>query len=193
MDNELRLVPPIDEPAESIDQPAPAIDAPKWTITASDLLAREIAEAIDAIAARIPGLEAPHPSTARKVRGGRTVSRDFVLSIAGVVESRADLEASGIFNVEKALYTYQFNDAFRPVARRLAFLLASLNYTMDLGRANVARAALVTYSVIRRLARTDGALRTYVTIFRHKLGRKAGKPAPEEETTEEAVEPPKDE
>lgn len=181
MDNELRLVPPIDEPETSIDELAEAVDEPKRTLTASDLLAREIAEAIDAIAARIPGLEAPHPSTARRVRGGRTVSREFVLALAGLVESRADLQASGIFDVEKALYTYQFNDAFRPVARRLAFLLASLNYTMDLRRANVARAALAMYLGVRGLARRDVGLRAYVEIFRHKLGRKAGKPAPKEE------------
>jgi hypothetical protein len=65
---------------------------------------------------------------------------------------------------------------------------------MNLRRANVAREALVMYSVVRRLARTDGGLRTYVEIFRHKLGRKKGKPAPkDEETTVETVEPEEEE
>jgi len=55
------------------------------TITTAERLANEIADAIEAIAARIPQLEAPHPSTATSVRGARTVSREFIVSMIAAV------------------------------------------------------------------------------------------------------------
>src|SRR5438874_13804907 len=57
MEPELRLVQPV---AES-----------HATITASDLLAAEVRQAIDALSQRIPHLEIPHPLTAPHVRGAR--------------------------------------------------------------------------------------------------------------------------
>jgi hypothetical protein len=139
MDTQFRLVPPLESPSP--------------TVTAAERLASEIAEAIDAIAARIPQLEAPHPSTATGVRGARTVSREFIVSMIAAVEAMPELQSVHTFDPEEARATLQFIDAFRPIADRLAALLASVNYTVASRRAKVASAAMTTYAVARGLAR----------------------------------------
>src|ERR1044071_6699431 len=113
----------------------PDVETTSPTITAAQRLADDIAEAIDAIAARIPGLEAPHPSTATRVRGARTVSREFIASMIAAVEATPDLQSTGTFDPQEARATLQFIDAFRPIADRLASLQASINYTMASRRA----------------------------------------------------------
>lgn len=128
MDTNLRLLPPA--------------EAASPTITAAERLASEIAEAIDAIAARIPQLVAPHPSTATGVRGMRTVSREFIASMIAAVEAMPELQSVLTFHAEEARATLQFIDAFRTIADRLAALLASVNYTMASRRAKVASAAM---------------------------------------------------
>jgi hypothetical protein len=42
-----------------------------------------------------------------------------------------DLQDLGTFDTREARATLQFNDAFRKVAKRLAALLKSVNYTME--------------------------------------------------------------
>src|SRR2546430_9760857 len=61
------------------------------TVTAAQLLAEEIAAAIEAIAERVPQFEFAHPLTASNVRYARTVSRDFIASMAYTVEARQEL------------------------------------------------------------------------------------------------------
>jgi hypothetical protein len=159
------------------DGPGGPEDRPKVTVTEAQKLAREIRAGIDALAARIPGLESPHSSTARQVRGARTVSRKFILTMAAVVRWRRELQVIGTFDPDEALAMEQFNDAFRPVARHLASLLASVNYTMAARRARVARAALTTYAIVRGLARRGGdvELAHYLKSLRRDLNRK-GRP-----------------
>ncbi len=160
MDTQFRLVAPLETPSP--------------TVTAAERLANEIAEAIDTIAARIPQLEAPHPSTATGVRGARTVSREFIVSMIAAVEAMPELQSVGTFDTEEARATLQFIDAFRPVADRLAALMASVNYTMESRRAKVAAAAMTTYAVAKGLARDPGgaSLVVHLDILRHDLGRK---------------------
>jgi len=137
------------------------------------LLANEIAEAIEAIAARIPQLEAPHPSTAPGVRGARTVSREFIVSMITAVEATPELQSVGTFDTQKARATLQFIDAFRPIADRLAALLASVNYTMASRRAKVAAPAMTTYAVAKGLARDSSSapLAAHLDTLRRNLGR----------------------
>src|SRR2546423_12478405 len=97
---------------------------PTPTTTASDRLAEEILEAIEAIAARIPRLEAPHTMTAGSVRSGRTVSDDAIISMIGAVEREPQLQTLATFDVDYARETLQFNHAFRHVIDRLNFLTA---------------------------------------------------------------------
>lgn len=143
------------------------------TETAAERLAAEMMEAIDAFAARIANLESPHPSTAAKVRGARTVPRPFITSLIAVMEAMPDLQAVGTFDTQEARATLQFNDAFRKVADRLAALTKSLNYTMEARLARVTKAAMITYTVAKGLGRKhdDPALPTYLATLRRDLGR----------------------
>ena len=157
MDIQLRLVPPLDGPTP--------------TITASDRLAAEIANAIDAIAGRIP-----HPSSASRVRGARTVSRDFIESIIAAVESQPELGAVNTFDVDEAREMLQFNDAFRHVVDRLEALTASVSHTIESRKARVVFAALRTYEIAKGLARDpdSAALIGHLEILRRDLGRTNG-------------------
>jgi len=162
MDTQLRLLPPQDGPTP--------------TFTASDRLASEIAEAIDAIAERIPRLERPHPSSASRVRGARTVSREFIESMMAMVESQAELRAVNTFDVDEAREMLQFNDAFRHVVDRLEALKASVSHTIERRKARVVFAALRTYEIAKGLARDpdSAALAGHLETLRRDLGRTNG-------------------
>jgi hypothetical protein len=166
MDDELELIPPVGDP---------------WpTITASDRLAAEIIEAIDAIAARIPCLEGPHPMTAPSVRSGRTVPKAAIISMIAAVEDQPQLQQLETFNIDYARETLQFNEAFRHVIDRLNALTASVSFTMEARKANVAFELLRTYGVMKAIARDPGSagMFSHVQNVRRDLGRKSG-PAPE--------------
>jgi hypothetical protein len=162
MDTQLRLVP-------ALDAPAPATP----TITASDRLAGEIAEAI---AGRIPRLARPHPSTASRVGGARTVSREFIESMIAAVESQPELRAVNTFDVDEAREMLQFNDAFRHVVDRLEALTASVSHTIEWRKAKVVFAALRTYEIAKGLARDpdSAALAGHLENLRRDLGRTNG-------------------
>src|SRR5437773_899710 len=146
--------------------------SPLPTVTAAERLAAELAEEMEALLRRIGGLEAPHPSTARRVRGARTVSREFLSSMITAVEESPELQALGTFDPEEARATLQFNDAFRLFADQMAALLASIRYTMESRKANIATGALNTYAVMKGLARDQRAahLRPHVANLNRDLG-----------------------
>jgi hypothetical protein len=151
-------------------------DIPSPTVTAAEELAARIGDAIDALAALIPRLEAPHPSTASHVRGARTVSREFITSMIAAVEARPEVRILGTFDTDEARDALQFRDAFRPIADRLATLLASLNYTMAARNAKVAAEAMRTYDIMKGMARDAGGapLVEHLEVLRRDLGRKNG-------------------
>lgn len=103
----------------------------------------------------------------------RTVSREFIASMIAAVEAMPELQSVRTFDPEEARATLQFIDAFRPIADRLAALLASVNYRMASRRTKVASAAMTTYAVARGLARDpDSApLAAHLDILRRDLGR----------------------
>jgi hypothetical protein len=84
---------------------SPPAESASPTVTTAERLATEVAEAIEAIAARIPEFDAPHPSTAKRVRGARTVSREFLASMIAAVEATPDLQTAGTFDPEEARAT----------------------------------------------------------------------------------------
>ena len=73
----------------------------------------------------------------------------------------------------------QFNDAFRPVARRLVTLARRLNFTMASRKAKIVIGAMNTYMMAKRFARkpANAAMGAPVDKLRHLLGRKNGRSA----------------
>ena len=143
------------------------------TITASDRLAAELLEAIDALAARIPRLQPPHPSTAAQVRGARTIPDEAILSMIAAVEETPQLQSLGTFDVDEARATLQFNHAFRQVVDRLEMLTTSLVYTMELRKARVVFELLRTFDIMKGLARDpEAGLTHHVETLRQRIGRR---------------------
>ncbi len=123
------------------------------TVTASDLLAADIVQAIDDLAARIPRLQRPHSKTAPQVRGGRTVPDEAILSMIAGVEAEPALQQLGTFDTDSARALLQFSFAFGPVLDRLNGLAAALSFTMESWRAEVASDLLRTYTIMKGLSR----------------------------------------
>jgi hypothetical protein len=144
------------------------------TVTASDRRAAVVKKALDAAAARIPGLKAPHKETAQRMRGHRTVPRTFIRTMMATVEAVEQLQDANTFNVDEAEAALQFEAAFRPLADQIALLLASLTYTIDLRLSPVVTKALRTYALARALARDarNSGLTGHIRVLKHDLGRK---------------------
>jgi hypothetical protein len=73
----------------------------------------------DPLLAERLGLETPHPSTAARVRGARTLPREFVVSLTAAAERRPDLPVLGQFDSGKARSVLESADAIRVVAQNL--------------------------------------------------------------------------
>jgi hypothetical protein len=167
VDEETRLVAPPGASSPS-DAETPSLPA----TNAAEKLAANVLTALALIADRME-LQSPHPETARRVRGARTVSREFVIALIAAVEARPELQALETFDINEAREVLQSNDSVRTVADRLAMLLSSVNYTMEARWAKIAHAALDTYRLASAMAfdPANGALAAHVEILRRHLGR----------------------
>ena len=67
--------------------------AQELAVHPAEEMAAGVSKVLELIAERLE-LEIPHPSTARRVRGARTVSREFVLSLMAAADRRPDLSFS---------------------------------------------------------------------------------------------------
>jgi len=136
-------------------------------------LAVQIARVMDLIAARLE-LEPPQPSKARRVRGARTVPRDFVMSMLAAAERNPDHRVLSKFDTARARAVMQSADAYRAVAEHTAMFLASLNYTIEVQWAEVVANAMRTFTMASVVAEVsdDAGLAAEVENLRRKLGRK---------------------
>ena len=168
--------------SEAAEWSLPSNELP-YTPTAYALLAAEILQDLDAVAAKIAKLEWPHPSTAKFMRSHVNVPRRFLDTAVGIVHHSPEVQAIGTLDAEEGLDTLQFHDAFRPVADRLAALTKGLRYTMAARKARLAAKALQLYAILKGLARSrSGAdFASMVRILARDLGPrgrpKATKPA----------------
>jgi hypothetical protein len=147
-------------------------------VTEAEELAARIIRALDLVTARM-GLETPHPATAKRVRSGRTVSREFVEAMIVAVEALPELQRLRTFDSAEARDVLQGRASMQAVADRVAMLVASVNYTIEARWAKVARAALDTFRLASAIAdSTDNAvLAAHVEVLRRHLGRKNGRKA----------------
>jgi hypothetical protein len=151
-------------------------------------LATALLEAVDALEALVPNLERPHPSRRKHVLAQRTVPRDFLLGMAAAVERSEELERLGTFDPAEARAALQFEQEMGPVIDRVAFLLASLTFTVEWRKSRVAAAALRTYAIAKGLARNPpgGEVASLLPQLRRDLGH--GRPR-----RKKTAEPPREE
>ncbi len=180
MDEETEGVVPLDSsvPAKAEGSALPAVRP-------VDQMAMEIIKVLDLIAARLE-LQTPHPSTASKVRGGRTVPREFVVSLLAVAERRPDSPLAR-FDTARARDVVDSGDALRVLSERTAMFLASLKYTHEARWAEVAADALTAFSMASIIASRNPRLTELaaeVENLRKQLRRKGTKKKKAKETKE---------
>lgn len=143
-------------------------------VTPAERRAAVVSKVLDTAAARIPGLTAPHKETSRSMRGHRTVPRRFIRSMMAAVDAAEQLQAEGMLDVDEAEAALQFEAAFRPLVDKIALLLNSLTYTIDLRLSPVTTKALRTYALARALARSkkNSSLIGLLRVLKRDLGRK---------------------
>jgi len=90
-----------------------------------------------------------------------------------------DWKSLGLFDADEAQAVLQFNDAFRPVARRLMTLARRINFTMASRKAKIAIGAMNTYMMAKRFARkpANAEMGAHLDKLRRLLGRKNGRSA----------------
>jgi hypothetical protein len=167
MDEENRLVPA---------QLTRALARDKTTALAPvaiDELTTTVIAALDVIAAIIPDLRKPHPATAKKARGGRTVPREAVVSIVAMVESSPALQEMNLLDTARAREVLEHDDGFHVLDERLERLRREVRYTVEARWAEVSSHAMDAYVMAKRLAkdpRYADLAAHLATIGRH-LGR----------------------
>ena len=137
-------------------------------------LAAKVVAAPDMIAGIIPDLRKPHPATAKKVRGARTVSREAVSSIIAMVEASPVLQNMNTMNTERAREVLSSADAYRLLGERLDMLRAQVKYTAEARWAEVVAQAMHAYTMASILADDpkDAELAAHVATIRRHLGRR---------------------
>jgi hypothetical protein len=139
-------------------------------------VATKIVAALDVIAALIPDLRTPHPRTARKVRGARTVSREAVASIVAMVESSHALQEMNLLDTARGHEVLELDDNFRILDERLERLRAQVRYTVEARWAELVSKSMDAYYMANRLAKDPryADLAAHLATIRRHLGRTNG-------------------
>jgi hypothetical protein len=135
-----------------------------------DEVSTKIVAAIDLIASLIPDLRTPHPLTAKKVRGGRTVPREAVLAVIAMVEASGVMRSMNLFDPAHGREVVELDDGYRLLDERLERLRRQVRYTVEARWAEVASNAMDAYMMAKKLAKQEryADLAAHVaTIARH--------------------------
>ena len=151
------------------------VSLPPATLTPTyyDLLAAEIMEDLDKVAAKFPKLEARHRATANARRAHLNVPRPFLGTAVFVTGEMPEVEQSGKLDPAEGRETLQYLDAFAAVDDKLGAVRALLRFAMMSRRTTLAVQALHVYALARSIAR-DGRVPAYASYVEH-LQRDLGK------------------
>jgi hypothetical protein len=185
MDEENRLVPV---------QLTRAVAGAETTVPAPveiEELTTTVVAALDLIARIIPDLRTPHPATARKVRGGRTVPREAVVGIIAMVEASPALQEMNLLNTARAREVLEHDDGFRVLDERLKRLRRQVRYTVEARWAEVASEAMDAYSMAAYLAKKPryADLAAHLATIRRHLARTNGSTATKKKKKKKETKP----
>jgi len=152
-------------------------DTPTPTRTYYDILAEEIMQDLDRVAAKIPKLEEHHRASENAIRAHVNVPRPFLGTAVVAVEQTPELQGVRKLVPEEGRDTLQYLDAFRLVDDKLGELKAHVRFTLMSRKTALALQALQVYAVARGLARDrSGAdVAAHVENLRRDLGKR-GRP-----------------
>jgi len=171
MSEETQLVPRPDG-----DSPSEIEKRPSTALASVEQQVAKIVTALDIISEHLQ-LEHPHPSTARRVRAGRTVPREFVVSTVHAVDQLPGLKALGLLDTDDAHDVLEKHEALQAITERVERFLASANYTMEARWSRLAEAALKTYKIasIKAQDPANADIAAHVEVLKRHLGRRGGK------------------
>lgn len=149
-------------------------------------LATKVVAALDIIAAIIPDLRTPHPKTAKKVRGGRTVRREAIISIVAMVEASPGLQQMKLLNIERAHEIIEKDNAFQVLDERLEKLRKQVRYTVEARWAELVSEAMDAYHMAKQLAKDPryADLAAHIAVIKSHLAK--GKKKKKDPETEQA-------
>lgn len=167
MTEETRLVP------AHVPHALANVDLTALTPVAVEELTTTVIAALNVIAAIIPDLRTPHPKTAKKVRGARTVPREAIIAIVAMVESSRVLQSMPLLDTERAREVLDHDYGFRVLDERIEMLRKQIRYTLEARWAEVAMDAMNAYHMAKKLAKDPryAELAAHIDTIRRHLGR----------------------
>jgi hypothetical protein len=138
---------------QELADPPSAGDRFHVTPTYYQLLAKEIVQDLEKIAAKIPKLEVHQRADKNAIRAHSNIPLPFLGTAVVAAEDMPDVEAASMLVPADARETLQFLDAFRIVDDRVGALKNQVRGTMMSRRTVLALQALQVYSTTRSLAR----------------------------------------
>jgi hypothetical protein len=162
VDEDIRAMVPLGKSAPS-----------ELAVRPAEQVAADVMKVLDFIAERLR-LQTPHPSTAKRVRGARTVPREFVVSMIASAEGKPHLRIIGDFDSAGAREAMESVDTCKLLSERMNLFLANLRYTSEARWAEVAAEAMQTFSLASIIAEDpkEAELAAEVENLRRQLGRK---------------------
>jgi len=152
---------------------SPPTAGPAPALTAYEQLVVNLNDAIDALVARIPEFQVPHPTTTAFVRTHLNVPLEFIGGAVSAVLDSPALQASNTFDVDEAREALQFIGAFQPLYDKVTLLSQNLKFTINERRAKVGVKAQMLYGVAKQFARVpeNSGVTGHVKLMKEHLAK----------------------
>ena len=129
--------------------------------------------AIDALVAQIPELQAPHATTSKFVRTHLNVPLEFITGAIGAVTNSPLLQSFNTFDANEGRDALQFIGAFQLLQEKVSLLAQNLQFTINERQANISVKAQTLYGMAKSAARDPNnvGLTGHVKLLKEHLAR----------------------
>jgi hypothetical protein len=135
-------------------------------------LVLELIDDLNAIRAKIPRFQDPHPKTRKMVRTYRSVPREFIVVMNGCAQQSEEMKMFGTYDPEAGAEALDFIDNFRVFTDFVEMFLLGVNFTIEWRHAEIAERALQTYQLSKALRTGPRSnLRQHVASLREAMNR----------------------
>ncbi|HEV7486154.1 MAG TPA: hypothetical protein VGQ65_10765 [Thermoanaerobaculia bacterium] len=165
---------------------------PSGTASIQDVASQAMA-LLDQVEGLIPGFLHFDTNDAKRVAAGARFSRDLIPEVITTVNTLPPIGGVNTFDVEGGKAALAFDEALRPVVRRLSSLLDGVEFTIDSTLARSAGQALSTYAWAQKHAKgPEGvALRPYLDQMKRTIKKTLNRHKPAGSTTPPSTPAPK--
>lgn len=154
-----------DTPVQSPETPVPSSPNPH------DANARKVIEALHAAKALIPRLQGVDPKQHKKMRTLLNVRIPFVEQASSTVGASPEIQSLQHLTPERAIDDIHFLQAYLVVRNEIEVLLKTVDYSLNVVKADLVSDSLLVYTMAKALDRKNGRYAVYVRNMRHELGR----------------------